>query len=364
MFRSAAIRLTLWYLLIVMLVSVSFSFVLYGALRDELNVNIENQFRFVRNGPPPGQTQNQGQSPGQGRTDTPTPQSTYQPQIQAGDRPAFEEIRRRQIDDSSREIRERLLYINLVILLLGAGASYLLARRTLQPIQEALDAQSRFTADASHELRTPLTAMRSEIEVALRDKKPTLKDNRVLLKSSLEEIAKLETLSRGLLELASYENGRVKLELKPVKLKPIAEMVHKRLSSKAAARSITIKVSVPAKLAVKGEANRLTELLTILTDNAIKYGKPKGTVKIEAKAKGQHVTVEVIDDGIGIKASELPFLFNRFYRADSSRSRRNVEGYGLGLAMASQITVAHKGKIDAQSRPDHGSTFTVTLPAA
>lgn len=355
MFRSAALRLTLWYLLIIMFVSMSFSFVLYWALQSELDINIGNQVRFIEDSP-----RFNGQQPGQAvRPDAP-----QTPQVQPSGRPSFEEVRRRQLDDSSRKIRERLLQINLIILLLGAGASYLLARRTLSPIQDALDAQSRFTADASHELRTPLTAMRSEIEVALREKRPSLKDRNALLGSNLEEIAKLEDLSARLLRLADYENGTEKLTLKPTKVRPALDAALKRLNTQAKRRHVAVSITAPKSITVPADRDRLTELFTILIDNAVKYSHDSGSVKVVAKNIRGKVRVTVADRGIGIKASDIPFLFNRFYRADSSRSRRTVEGYGLGLAMAKHITDLHHGSIEVASQPNRGSTFTVTLPIA
>jgi len=115
---------------------------------------------------------------------------------------------------------------------------------------------------------------------------------------------------------------------------------------------------------IKGEASNMTEVFKILFDNAIKYSSKNTKVWVGVKKHGHYIETRIKDEGIGIKATELPYIFNRFYRADISRSKEKVSGYGLGLAIAKKIVEDHKGTITVESKPDHGSTFTIRLPLA
>jgi signal transduction histidine kinase len=231
----------------------------------------------------------------------------------------------------------------------------------MEPIEDALKAQTRFTADASHELRTPLTAMQTEIEVALRNKAITKAEAVQIIKSNLEEVVRLKSLSEGLLLLAQT-SGKLP-EGSTTSLGPISKDAVLRLEKTAKAKKIGIKNSVK-NLKVRGEQKSLTELLVILIDNAIKYSPSGAKVHIDSRREGKSVLVSVRDTGIGIKNTDLPRIFDRFYRADSSRSSAQAGGYGLGLAIAKKIAQAHSGSIEVRSAPGKGSTFTIVLPTA
>lgn len=250
-----------------------------------------------------------------------------------------------------------LIYFNLVILALASLASYQLARRTLRPIEDALEAQTRFSGDASHELRTPLAAMQAEIEVALRNSKLSATDARKLLESNLEEVGKLKDLSEGLLRLARGSQ----LEFEPVDLDEAISQAEGRLAKAAAARSVSI-VRQGSGLAARGDAQTLVELIAILLDNAIKYGSSGGTVTVGQARQGRQAVITVADQGQGIAEADLPRIFERFYRAEASRSRE-TGGYGLGLSIAAKIVETHKGTIQA-ANSDQGAVFTLRLPLA
>jgi two-component system phosphate regulon sensor histidine kinase PhoR len=128
----------------------------------------------------------------------------------------------------------------------------------------------------------------------------------------------------------------------------------------AGAKKITILNEVD-EVTVSAHALGLTELVTILLDNAIKYSHDEGKIILRAHKNGKGAILEVEDFGVGIKSSDLPYIFNRFYRAEASRSKRQVDGYGLGLSIAKNIVDLHHGKLMVESTPDKGSTFTVTM---
>jgi two-component system sensor histidine kinase CiaH len=330
MMRSAAVRLTLFYLAIVMALSIGFSVLIYRVSAHEIDRN----FNFPQQGFP-------------------------QVIIHSDD---FQNYREERLDEGRQKLRNNLILLNLGTLVLGALISYGLAKRTLEPIEEAFEAQGRFTADASHELRTPLTAMQTTIEVGLRNSKLSLPQAKTLLEGTLDEVKKLSALSNGLLKL-TRNNGQ-DMPKKSVSLKPIAAQAILQLELAAKNKNITLKNSVTDAV-VLGDDVSLKELIVILLDNAIKYTSEKTTVTVSGGAQGKFATLSVTDQGPGMKAVDVEHVFDRFYRAESSRSRsHHVEGYGLGLSIAQKIADAHDGSIEVKSRLGEGSTFTVRLPLA
>jgi len=334
-FKSVSIKLTASYLLIVMIISISFSVILYRISSLEIGRGLSRQGKFFEQIP-----------------DDRIPQSFQN----------LEKIRQEQLVESNNHLKTNLIYFNLIIFILAGAASYYLARRTLKPIEEMVDLQNRFTADASHELRTPLTAMKTEIEVAMRDKNVKLSDTKQLLKSNLEEIGKLEVLSNSLLKLVNYENNKKSLFSK-ISLSDSIKEAYQKISSLAKQREIKFIFHLK-EVFIKGETSNIIELFKILFDNAIKYSPKNSKVFVNLITHGNYAEIKVKDEGIGIKATDLPYIFNRFYRADVSRSKEKVSGYGLGLAIAKKIIEAHKGTITAESKPGQGSTFIVRLPLA
>lgn len=269
--------------------------------------------------------------------------------------------RLRQLEEDKSHLKINLTIFNFIVLGIGGGISYALARRTMEPIEEALEAQRRFSADASHELRTPLTAMRSEIEVGLRNKNLSKSEAVELLKSNLEEVDKLKSLSEGLLSLA-HDDKRPKQTSK-AKLKTALDEALKPISKLASAKKI--KIDNQAKnLSLKIDHDKLKELLIILLDNAIKYSPSGSQITVTSKPVGKMGQVSIADQGLGIKASELPRIFERFYRSDSSRTKDQAGGYGLGLAIAKKNIENYGGVIQVKSTLAKGSTFSISLPRA
>jgi len=274
----------------------------------------------------------------------------------------IERIRDNGLDRFRVNLLWRLFILNLTMLVAGAIVSFYLAERSLEPLEEAMAAQGRFTSDAAHELRTPLTAMKAEIEVALRSKKLTDKDAREILESNLEEIVKLENLTAALLRLAKNSHSADTSTWKSVKITEVLKDAAARVDTQLKASHMKMDLPEPATTTVRGDRDQLVELFVILMDNAIKYGTEKTTVTVTANKDDGNVVVTVADKGIGIKESELPHIFERFYRADQSRTKSRITGYGLGLSVARAITDAHDGTIAANSKAGEGTTFTVTLP--
>ncbi|MEK7095677.1 MAG: ATP-binding protein [Patescibacteria group bacterium] len=331
MFKSAALRLTIGYLAIIMALSIGCSVALYYVSSNELAQSAQR------------------------------PVDLYNVVFGPNNTSDINDLRLRQLEKDRSSLKINLLLFNIGVLVIGGGVSYILARRTLAPIEEALEMQKRFTGDASHELRTPLTAMQAEIEVALRSSELTKKEAINLLESNLEEVGKLKSLSEGLLALATTigNDGTKTKEEMPVR--QLVEAAINQASKPAAAKRIKLSGNI-TDAQIAGNPQQLTNLLVILLDNAIKYSPTGSHVNVDAKIRDKQVVIDVIDRGRGIAAADLPHIFERFYRADSSRTKNQTHGYGLGLAIAKKIVDLHHGSINAKSTPSKGSTFTVILP--
>lgn len=329
MFESATLKLTIWYLLGVMLLSLGFSVLVYNSALGELEARLDIigtrlQEREVN----------------------------LSPQFN------FSTVREHQLQEATANILTVLIYSNLIILAIASVASYLWARQTLRPIEEAHEAQGRFTSDASHELRTPLSVMQAEIEMVLRDQSATKADYRDTLVSNQEEVIRLTRLSTLLLRLAQLDTQS--LSWKEKNLHTIAEEATKTFPTEQR-RRIHIQSS---KKAVKATINKesITELLVILLDNALKYSTPHTEISVKLfREKGKRC-FSITNHGAGIEETEINQIFHRFYRADSSRTKTSVGGYGLGLSLAQKIVELHHGEIAVQSIPHKTTSFTVKLP--
>lgn len=264
------------------------------------------------------------------------------------------------LEDSYNNLFVRLLYINIGILILGGGISFLLAKLTLKPLEESHERQCRFVSDASHELRSPLAAMQAEIDVTLRDKNLNKAEAIAVLASNKEEVEKMSTLVSGLLDLA--RDRRDKIEMKELDITDLVNNSLKTLVKPLKEKSIMVKKEIPENICVKGSPTMLTQLFTIIIDNAVKYSPEKGEISIVAKKNLRDVSIRISDQGSGISKEDLGHIFDRFYRADTSRTKNRVEGYGIGLSIAENIVTVHNGKITASSEPEKGSCFTVILP--
>ena len=228
-------------------------------------------------------------------------------------------------------------------------------------IEQAFIRVTQFTADASHELRTPISLIRTEAEIALRRSRGDA-EYREALRHILLEAERTSALVEELLSLARADSGRETLRISSVDLSTIVREVSEQWRELMAARNLTFTCDVTdEELAVLGDRNALQRLLTVLLDNAAKYTPAPGTVDLHLEMTGELAAIRVSDSGIGIALEDQPKIFDRFYRADKARSR-NLEGAGIGLAIAQWIVQQHKGSITVQSSPGKGSTFLVQLP--
>jgi len=230
-------------------------------------------------------------------------------------------------------------------------------------LERSFAALRRFTADASHELKTPLTVLRAGVERAIT--MPSLPPEALAaLEETLQEINRMTELVEALLMLARADEGTAPLHRETVDLRAIVEETGETGELLAAEAGVTMEVATPADpVIVPVDASRIRQLILNLLTNAVKYTPAGGSVRLQLGPPNGRVTLTVADSGVGIAPGDLPHIFDRFWRADSARTRTGERsGTGLGLAICKWIAEAHGGTIDVQSRPGRGTTFTVTLP--
>jgi two-component system sensor histidine kinase CiaH len=327
MFQSATLKLTGWYLAILMSISVLFSIAIYQLNFHEVNIRLSNLQEQIYS------------------------LTEVTPTLSGSD-----QLRQAQAEQAAVQMALTLLYINIVIFLGGGIGSYWLARRTLRPLEEAHEAQSRFTSDASHELRTPLATMKTEIEVLLRDKKLNPAEARELLESNLEEVNNLISMSEMLLSLSRFTEDA--LEKKRVQLATIVQTSLRSFKDSESRFNLSIKRTST----INGNKAALIELSSILVDNALKYSPAGSPIVVRVYQKNWLVTLEVENTGEPINLKALPYIFERFYRGDQSRTNSSKNGYGLGLAIAKKIVDVHGGEITVSSTKK-ATRFSVFFPA-
>ncbi len=329
MFESAVNKLTAWYVAALLIIVVLFSLPVFGFASNRLDRATMRQGEILRGGP-------------DSHFDNQPPPNIY---LQS---------REDVVRQERTELLRQILSVDTVIVIVGAVASYYFAKRTLKPIQEAHEAQSRFTADASHELRTPLAVMQTEIEVALRNKDAQKKELRETLASNLEEIARLRVLSDQLLTLTKVDTDALRHESFS-----LSKATNKRLTELEKQYGIAITNNIKPNITFVGDEHLLMEVVTILVSNAVQYSDKKPKVVVGLTKDRNSIYLSVGDEGVGIKPEEIETIFDRFYRGSNGTSQKS--GHGLGLALAKEIATKSCGELTAESEVGVGSVFTLTL---
>ncbi|HLW66642.1 MAG TPA: heavy metal sensor histidine kinase [Gemmataceae bacterium] len=226
-------------------------------------------------------------------------------------------------------------------------------------LESAFDQLTRFTADASHELRTPLAILKSNTELAL-SRPRTESEYRQALGTCAQAAERMTILVEGLLTLARADAGRLHLRQRPMDLTKAVEETIVLLRPLAEANNISMQTELQP-VRVIGDAAGLSLVVKNLIENALRYNREGGKVRIRLTKTKCEATLSVADTGIGIPETDRPHIFERFYRVDKARSRASG-GSGLGLAICKSIVEAHGGRIEFKSRQDKGSEFCVVLP--
>lgn len=329
MFQSATLKLTAWYVLGIMIISLLFSVLIYSFATGEIVARTEVIETRINNDP--ALLQRVG--------------------------PDLANLREHQLKQAHHNIIIMLLYANVAVLCIATIAGYFWSKRILQPIEKMHEAQSRFTSDASHELKTPLAVMKTEIEVILSDPSAEKDDYREILSSNLEEVDRLSQLSNTLLQLAKLEYST--LEWRDFNITETVDIAMRSLGE----RSERIDVRAIKKLpAIEANPASITELVVVLLDNALKYSPTDSRVEIALRRQTRAIEISVTNTGRGIEPEKLTHIFTRFYRADTSRKQSFEASYGLGLPLAKKIVELHHGELTATSQPGVFTKFVVKLP--
>jgi len=262
------------------------------------------------------------------------------------------------IKETKKRLSLFLLTINIFILTVAGGLSYFLAGKTLQPIKKMVDEQNQFITDASHQLRTPITALKSSLEVSLRDKSLTLPEARKIIMDNLTDTNRLQNLSDSLLQLSQYQQSNTTIKFEGVDLNKVISDSIRKIRPLSQKKNIIISYSGKTAY-IQGNKYGLLDLFVILLDNAIKYGPIKSLININLTNTDKIVIVSVEDQGIGIAEKDLPHIFDRFYRSENVRSQKQTNGFGLGLSIAKRIVDIHQAKITVKSQRNQGTIFSI-----
>lgn len=268
----------------------------------------------------------------------------------------------KDLDDHLKIVKLVLFFGLPIAMILVGGSSWWLAGLAMQPIYQSYRQIQQFTADAAHELRTPLAATQATVESAL--EMPHLDELEVhdILRAIERQNRRLIQLVADLLLLARLERQAVPMRLKACCLNDLVGDLIEEFEALASANGLTLAADIrehhPTE--VVGDEEQLYRLVSNLMVNAIQYTPAGGKVIVVLYRSDLHAVIEVQDTGIGIALSEQKRIFDRFYRANSDRSR-STGGSGLGLAIAQAIVQAHGGDLQVQSELSKGSTFTISL---
>jgi OmpR-family two-component system manganese-sensing sensor histidine kinase len=269
------------------------------------------------------------------------------------------------IEQELERLRWGLSLGGVLALILAAIGGILLTNQALQPIEQSFEQLRQFTADASHELRSPLAAIKTSIFLLNRDRDRVSADNQTAIATIDSAAQQMKVLVEDLLLLARLDRHSNPQQLDGIEipLDEILEDLLDEIESQAHQRQITINAKITANIYIRGHGVLLKRIFANLLENALQYTPKGGTIAITLKRVDRLAFASIQDTGIGITAAQLPHIFERFWRADKARDRREG-GIGLGLAIAQSLAITHGGKITVTSQLGAGSCFLVRLPLA
>ncbi len=254
-----------------------------------------------------------------------------------------------------------LAFLGAIALLIAMIVGHILSGKAMIPLKQAYEKQRQFAADASHELRTPLAVVMASADLLQNDpsiKSPFLKQ---VIEDVRDEVKKMTKLVSDLLVVARSDNKVLKLKPQKFNLSSLIEQTARLMQPLADQKKIDLQAANLPKVEIQADEQKIRQLVLILVDNAVKYTPEDGRVRVryDSTEKGK-VRFAVSDTGIGIAKEDQAKVFDRFYRVDKARSRE-MGGNGLGLAIAQEIVLLHKGRIWIQSELGKGTTFFVEL---
>jgi len=335
MFKSALIKLILWYVALVMALSLTFSFFLYHFSVNELKEGLNKQYQDLT------------------ITNTNTNNNNSN-------------ITEKEFNERATGLLRVFIYFNLIAFIGSTILSYFLAKQTLGPIKKAHQIQTRFAALASHELRTPLAAIKADTESVLM--MANNNNQKILVKAlrdNLRDVQRLEELTNHSLEVAKYQSSN-QLNEETIDISMIIQQVITQIKHTKEGKNRKIIYAKDKAIMFTGDPLALKLLFSTLFDNAVKYSPKSSTINVALTQQAKKIVVTINNLGEVIDPHDLPYLFEFFYRSNNNRNnlKRKNTGFGLGLALAKQIVDLHQGKINITSMPNIGTTVIVILPTS
>ena len=256
-----------------------------------------------------------------------------------------------------------LISLALFIVSLGVifGISLFLSNLAVKPVKKAWEQQKQFVADASHELKTPLTVILANNNIMMSHTESQVKDERQWLESTQEEANHMKQLIDEMLFLAKSDAGTEKIQLSDVNFSEQIEGCTLNFEPVAFEKEVLIDADIDENVILHGNSTQLNQLVHILVDNAVKYADNGTVITVKLKKQGDYVHFSVNNHGNEMSPEDMEHIFDRFYRAEKSRT---TKGYGLGLSIAQRIVQSMNGKLRVESNKENGTTFTAEIKAA
>ncbi len=253
-----------------------------------------------------------------------------------------------------------LILGTVVLITISIAASYILSKRMMAPIYKSYKKQTEFVENASHELRTPLTIIQAKQELLLQEPESKIIDKSEDINLTLKETRRLSKMIKELMDLARSDSNKYVLDKEKIDIDKLIEEVAKPYKEYAELENKKMELNLNYNKEINIDKNKISELMIILLDNAIKYTEENDTITISTYSKDGKCNIEVADTGIGISDEGLKRVFDRFYREDKARNRE-TGGTGLGLSIAHTIVTRHKGSIKAMHNSPKGTVFLVRI---
>lgn len=253
--------------------------------------------------------------------------------------------------------------VSLITLVFIFLISLYLTNKSIQPVKTAFEKQKQFIADASHELKTPLAVIQTNVDVLLSNQEQSIQSQEKWLGYIKSETERMSKLTSDLLYLTQVDHSEFQMLKTEFSFSQAVEKVLLTMEAIIFEKSVQLDYEIQSDIHAMGNEEQLTQVVMILLDNAIKYTPEKGDIHLNLYKAYNHIFLSITNTGEGISKDEIHKVFDRFYRSDTSRTRKN-NSYGLGLAIAKSIVEAHDGKIAVESIEGEKTTFTIKLPVA
>lgn len=263
-------------------------------------------------------------------------------------------------NESLESLKNRLFSMSSIIIITSIVASYILSKKTLKPIIIAWERQTEFVQNAAHELRTPLTIIQAKQQLLLKEPESKIIDKSEDISLTINETRRLTKLVKELMVLAMADSNQLDIKRENKNIDELIKDVVIPYVEYAKMQNKELKVELNCNKEINIDINKITQLMVILLDNAIKYTKEGEKIEVKTHCKDGKCTIEVLDTGIGINDEQKKHIFERFYRADKARTRE-TGGTGLGLAIAQTIVKAHGGTIKVYNNEPKGTKFVVKI---